>query len=72
MGYLVFMLLGGVLLVAFFIVVASQKRPKSGRIDSEGTAIVRETPSADEPTPARSETAESARAAEAQKRTPPA
>jgi hypothetical protein len=72
MGYLVFMLLGGVLLVAFIIAVASQKRPKTGRIASKGTAIIRETPSADEPTPARSDTTESARADEAQKRTPPA
>jgi hypothetical protein len=72
MGYLIFMLLGGALLIAYILGVASQKRPKSGRIDSKGTAIIRETPLADEVTPARSDTTEPARADRAQKRTPPA
>jgi hypothetical protein len=72
MGYLIFMVIGLLLLVAFIIGTARQKRSKSGRISSEGTAILREEPSADEPTPARSVTASPSTAERAQKRTPPA
>jgi hypothetical protein len=72
MGYLVFIVLGFVLLVAFVIGATRNKHPKTGRISSGGTAILREEPAADEPTPARSATASPSTADHAQKHAPPA
>ena len=72
MGYIIAFVIGLVVLVAFFVIAASNKRPKQGRISSGGTAILREEPSADAPTPGRSVTATKSEVDAAGKRTPPA
>jgi hypothetical protein len=64
--------IGIVLLITAIIAATRSKRPKQGRVSGEGTAILREQPSADAPTPARSVTASPAEKSEAEKRTPPA
>jgi hypothetical protein len=71
MGYIAFVILA-LLLLAFGVVIAVRgKRPPSGRIEGHG-AILREEPSADAPTPARSSTAAPDERAAADKHTPPA
>ncbi len=72
MGYIVVIIVGVVLVVAFVVVASKNKRPKSGRIDSGGEAILREEPSADAPTPGRSVTATHGEVRQAEKKTPPA
>ena len=72
MGYILVIFVGVVLLVVFVVGASKNKRPKTGRIDSKGQAILREVPSADEPTPARSATASPAEVRQAEKKTPPA
>lgn len=73
MGYLVGILLLAALGVVLFILAASRsRRVAGGRISSHGQAILREEPSADEPTPGRSSTATPEEREGAQKRTPPA
>lgn len=72
MGYIAAFVIGFVLLIAFAVVAASNRRPKQGRISSGGTAILREEPSADAPTPGRSVTATKSEVNKAGKQTPPA
>jgi hypothetical protein len=72
MGYLAVALIGLVLLVALAVAASHNRKPKQGRISGDGTAILREQPSADEPTPARSATASQSEVRNAEKRTPPA
>ena len=72
MGYILILMLGVVLMAVAVIIGTRNKRPKQGRISGEGTAILREQPSADEPNPAQSATASQAEVRNAEKRTPPA
>jgi hypothetical protein len=73
MGYLLAIGLLVVLGIVLFVLAASRSRhATSGRVSSHGQAILREQPSADEPTPGRSATATPEEREGAQKRTPPA
>jgi hypothetical protein len=72
MGYILAIFIGVLVVAIFALIAARNKRPKSGRISSDGQAILREEPSADEPTPGRSVTASPGEASRAEKRTPPA
>jgi hypothetical protein len=72
MGYLVFLVLGLLVVAAMVVVGVRNKRPAQGRISSDGTAILREEPSADAPTPAKSVIATNSEVKAADKRTPPA
>ena len=72
MGYILAIFIGVLLVAAFALIAARNKRPKSGRISSDGQAILREEPSADTPTPAKSVTATNAEVKAAENRTPPA
>lgn len=71
MGYLLVLILG-VVLMGVIIAATRGKQPKQGRISSEGTAILRDQPSADAPTPGRSVMATSSQVKAAEKHTPPA
>ncbi len=72
MGYILVIVVGVVLVVVFVVGAAKNKAPKSGRISSDGQAILREEPSADAPTPGRSVTASRNEVKQAEKKTPPA
>jgi hypothetical protein len=72
MGYLAVFIVGVFVLVVLVIAATHNRKPKQGRISGEGTAILRDQPSADEPTPARSVTASSSEIRKAEKHTPPA
>jgi hypothetical protein len=72
MGYIILLVVGAVLLVVFAVGAGRTQKAKTGRISSKGDAILREKPSADEPTPARSVTASPAEVRRAEKATPPA
>ncbi len=72
MGYIVVIFVGVALMVVFVVVASKNKAPKTGRISSDGQAILREEPSADAPTPGRSVTASRSEVKQAEKKTPPA
>lgn len=72
MGYIIVGVLFVMLLGLVFIVVArSTKKPARGTL-TEGVPVVRDKPSADEPTPGRSALASDRQEEKARRHTPPA
>ncbi len=73
MGYILFGLVGLVVLalIAGAVIRSSGRRPTAPR-PTESGHIIRDRPSADEPTPGRSAVAPAPQVNEAEKKTPPA